>query len=179
MYAHGRITDNFSYGNTVKDHRNIQIIYIYIQLRSLFLYFGSVSITRTWIRVFKVLGTDAPIILFNGGSFDFQLLTLVKTLIRRKDSGQDSIRTYQSLVRCFLLHRTGKSDKIGRLVTALYKSEIWNLFCWRKNSTKIITFFDDLVLSFCIMQSSDVVPFRKKVLPSSSKRLQRFKWLLK
>jgi hypothetical protein len=98
-------------------------------------------------------------ILFNGGSFDSKLPTLVKTLIRRKDSGQNSIRTYQSLARCFLLHRTEKSDKIGRFVSALQKPEIWNSFCWRKNLTKIITFFDDLVLSFCILQSSNVVPF--------------------
>jgi len=71
------------------------------------------------IQIFQVLGTDAPILLFNRGSFDFQLPTLVEILVTRKDSGHECIRTYQSLARCLLLHRTGKSDKIGIFLSAL------------------------------------------------------------
>jgi hypothetical protein len=89
------------------------------QLRNLFLYLVNASITRICIQIFQVLGTDGPIILFNGGSFDFQLHSLDKGLITRKDLGHESIRTYQCLARCCLLHRTGKSDKIGRFLSAL------------------------------------------------------------
>jgi hypothetical protein len=90
------------------------------QLRSLFLYLVNASITRIYIQIFQVLGTDVPIIMFNGGSFDFQLPTLVKTLITRKDSDHESIRTYESITSCFFLLRTGKSDKIERFLSALH-----------------------------------------------------------
>jgi hypothetical protein len=113
----------------IETYKSTTYIFTY-QLRSLFLYLVNVIITSICIQIFQVLGTDTPIILFSGGSFDFQLPTLVKTLITRKNSGHESIRTYQSLARCFLLHWTGKSDKTASLIGCIPMCCQYNLLSW-------------------------------------------------